>query len=139
MIIQFGGVNNLTTFASGALHQVFPQGVSGGATDYALVEVRNISGVTLSGVTAWLTLDPTGAAVALAVADGTARAIGHNSYSVNAAALTYSTPTTQSGGLALPNLAANEKCLLALRRVLSGAGQAWPENNVLNIGGTRPL
>jgi hypothetical protein len=87
----------------------------------------------------WLTVDPAGATVSVGVADaGTARAVNFV-YSSPAAPGSYSTPTTFAAGLALPTLAAQQKCLITLRRDPTGAAVANPESNVLNVQGTSPL
>lgn len=139
--VEFGDRNSPDiVYTSGSLNGVFSAGVVGGATDYRFVEVRNTSALTWTTPSAWFTIDTGGATVALAVADGTARAADYT-YSIStadAAALTYSTPTTYTVGLALPTLAAGEKCLLVIRRTLSGAAAAYPENNILNVRGTSP-
>lgn len=128
------------TLRSGALHDLFSAGRVDGLTDYRLVEVQNRHGsLTLSGVKAWLSVDSRGATVAIAVADGTARALAYSYDNVVASSLTYSTPTTQASGLALPSLGPGQKCLLAIRRTLTGASPASPETNRLNVSGTSPL
>jgi hypothetical protein len=136
--IKFGPAGSSTVYASGALHNVFGAGTVGGATDYRLVEVRNTSALTWTSPVAWLGIDTGGAAVAIAVADtGTARDLSYV-YSEDPTALTYSTPTTYSGGLALPTLAAGQKCLVAIRRTLSGASPDSPDNNTLYVRGSSP-
>lgn len=136
--IKFGPVNSASVYTSGSLHNVFGSGVVGGATDYALVEVRNTSDLTRTSPKAWLALDTGGAAVAIAVADaGTARSLGHV-YSVSASGLSYSTPTTLATGLALPTLAPDQKCLIGIRRTLAGASVDYPDNNTLHVEGDSP-
>jgi hypothetical protein len=136
--IKFGPTNSSATYSSGALHNVFGAGTVGGATDYRLVEVRNTSLLTWTSPVAWLGIDTGGAAVAISVADtGTARDLSYG-YSIDPTTLTYSTPTTYSGGLALPTLAAGEKCLVAIRRTLTGAAPDSPDNNTLFVRGTSP-
>jgi hypothetical protein len=137
--IKYGPVNSGTVYTSGVLDQVFSAGTVGGATDYRLVEVRNTSALTWTSPVAYLSIDTAGAAYAISVADtGTARDLSYV-YSEDPTALTYSTPTTYSGGLALPTLAAGQKCLVAIRRTLSGASPAPSgENNILNVDGDSP-
>jgi hypothetical protein len=59
-------------------------------------------------------------------------------YSEDPTALTYSTPTTYSGGLALPTLTAGQKCLIAIRRTLTGASADNSDNNTLYVRGSSP-
>lgn len=120
-----GGYTNNKT------NEVFPQARVGDPTDYAWVELYNSGPDALPAGKVWLTLDTSGAAVTVAVADSTPRAATYT-YAVTASSLTYSAPTTKSTGLDTPALAAGEKCLLALRRVLTGATPASPETNKLN-------
>jgi hypothetical protein len=137
--IKYGPVNSGSVYTSGVLDQVFSAGTVGGATDYRLVEIRNASALTWTSPVAYLSIDTGGAAYAIAVADtGIARDMSY-SYSEDPTALTYSTPTTEVGGLALPTLAAGQKCLVAIRRTLSGASPAPSgENNILNVDGDSP-
>lgn len=128
------------TIPSGALHALFATGTVNAATDYALVEVRNAHAtLTFSAGKAWLTLDTDGAAVALAVGDGGVARASSYEYAVTPSSLTYSTPTSQSAGLTLPSLGPGQKCLVAIRRTLTGASPAYPETNRLNVAGTSPL
>jgi hypothetical protein len=128
-----------TVYVSGVLHNVFGSGVVGGSTDYRLVEIRNVGSSTWTSPKAWLVLDTGGAAVAIAVADsGTARALDFV-YSVDPAGLSYSTPTDSAGGLSLPSLAAGQKCLIGVRRTLTGASVDYPDNNTLMVSGTSPV
>jgi hypothetical protein len=124
-------VNAGTTYVNGRTNDVFAQARSGDPTDYAFVEVFNSGPDALPAGKVWLTLDTSGAAVTVAVADATPRA-GTFTYSVTASSLTYTAPTTKTAGLDTPALASGEKCLIALRRVLTGATAASPETNRLN-------
>lgn len=131
MSVVMRRVNAGGSYTSGKKNEVFTQARSGDPTDYAWVEVYNSGPDPLAAGKVWLTLDTTGAAVTLAVADPVARA-GSFTYSITPSSLTYSTPTTKTAGLDVPALAVGEKCLLALRRDLTGATAASPETNRLN-------
>lgn len=137
--IQFRPLNSAVPYASGALHDVFPAGQVGGATDYAWCEVYNSSALTWTTPKAWLQLDPGGAAVALSVADATPRATSYLYAGITIATLAYSTPTTLATGLALPTLGPAQRCLLAIRRTLTGATAIYPESNSLIVEGDSPL
>lgn len=129
-----------STLKSGLLNNLFPDGKVNGATDYQFLVIVNTSTLTLTSPKAWLTVDTKGATLALAVADGVARNSANYAYpSIDPAALTYSTPTSQSSGLALPTLPAGQECLIAVRRTLTSATTAYPESNRINIAGTSPL
>jgi hypothetical protein len=137
--IKFGPANSGITYPSGSLEQVFGAGTVGGATDYRLMEIRNTSALTYTSPVVWLSIDTGGAAVAIAVADtGTARDMSYSYDGIDPTALTYSTPTTETGGLALPTLAAGQKCLVAIRRTLVGAVEDDRDNNTLNVAGDSP-
>lgn len=134
--IQLGSVNSGRPYRPGVLHDMFGQGVVGAATDYALVEIRNLSTTPWVSVVAWLTLDTGGGAVSIAIADATPRDVSYESYAVSPAGLTYSTPTSKPTALAVGTIPAGQKVLLAIRRVLAGATPDYPESNVLNLSGT---
>lgn len=128
------------TLVSGQLNNLFADGRVNGSTDYGFVVIRNSSALTLTSPKVWLSVDTKGAALALAVADGgIARAESYDFPSINPSGLSYSTPTTQTSGLALPTLAATQRCLIAVRRTLTGATTAYPENNRINLAGTSPI
>ena len=131
MAVILRRVNAGGTYVNGKTGDVFASARVGDATDYAWVELYNSGPDALAAMKVWLTLDTSGAAVTVAVADSTPRASSYT-YSVTASSLTYSAPTTKATGLDVPALAAGEKCLLALRRVLTGATAASPETNRLN-------
>lgn len=138
--ITFNPANNATPFRSGSINNLFADARVSDPTDYALVEVRNTNGaLTYTSPVMWLSAASGGATVALAVADGTARALSYAYPSIDPTGLTYSTPTLQSAGIALPTLAAGQKCLVAIRRILSGATVLKPESNVLRVSGTSPI
>lgn len=131
MSIILRRVNGGGAYTNGRKGELFLQARVGDATDYQWVEVYNSGPASVVAGKVWLTLDTAGAAVTVAVADPVARA-GSFTYAITASALTYSAPTTKLTGLNVPALAAGEKCLLALRRVLTGATAASPETNRLN-------
>ena len=124
-------VNGGGTYVNGKTGDVFAQARTGDPTDYAWVELYNSGPDSLGAGKVWLTLDTTGAAVSLAVADPTPQAEAYT-YVIDPATLTYSTPTSKATGLDVPALTSGQKCLLAVRRVLSGATAANPETNRLN-------
>lgn len=130
MSIVLRRINGGAAYTSGRLNEVFPQARSGDPTDYGWWEVYNAGPAAVSAGTVFLILDTSGAAVTIAVADGTARASSY-AYAIDPATLTYSAPTTQLTGLTVPALAVGEKFLLAARRVLTGAPTARPETNRL--------
>ncbi len=131
---------SFTEVTPGAANNVFPDAPVDAATDYVLLEVRNTHAtLTLSSVVAWLMVDPAGATLSLAVADGTARAEGYGYPVISAAGLTYSTPTSAGAGMALPNLGPHQKCLIALRRTFAGATTAFPEVNSVAVNGLSPI
>lgn len=136
--LQMGPVNSSAIYTSGALHQVFGPGVVGDDADYRLVEIRNTSNATWTSPVAWLQVDPSGASVAIAVGDSTARALDFE-YAVSASSLTYSMPTSDTTGLALPTLGPRQKALVGIRRTLIGASPAYPDSNTLTARGTTPL
>ena len=119
-------------YVNGRRNEMFPAARVGAATGYALVEVYNSGPDSVPASKVWLTLDTSGAAVAIALADGVARAASFT-YSVDPSLLTYSTPTTKATGLDVPVLASGQKVLLAVRRTLTGATPATPETNSLNL------
>lgn len=124
----------------GRLNDVFNDCQSGGPVELAWVEIRNTN-VTLTWTSpkAWLGVDLGGATVSMGVADaGTARALTFG-YNNPAAPGAYTTPTDFASGLALPTLAAQQKCLVTLRRDPTGAAVAYPENNILYVRGTSPI
>lgn len=129
------------TLVSGAMNNLFGDGNVGGATDYAFVVIRNAnSTLTLTSPKLWLGLDPKGAAMAVAIADGgIARGESYNFPSIDPSGLSYSSPTSQSSGLALPTLTPLARCLVAVRRVFSSATTAYPESNRIILAGTSPL
>lgn len=138
--LHFRFIHNGGNVANGVLGNLFPDGVVNGSTTYAFVEVHNRNATnSLTSGKAWLSLDTGGAAVAIAVADGTARSEPSAYAPLDPAGLTYSTPTTQATGLTLPTLVPGQKVLLAIRRTLTGATAASPETNRLNVAGTSPL
>ena len=125
---------------SGVMNNLFGDGQVDGATGYAFVVLRNAhASLTFTSPKLWLVLDSRGAAVAVAIADGIARAGTYEYPAIAASGLTYSTPTSQASGLALPTLAAGQKCLIAVRRILTSATTAYPETNRLSIAGSSPL
>ena len=124
-------VNGGGTYTNGKTNDVFGQARVGDPTDYAWVELYNSGPNNLPAGKVWLTLDASGAAVTVAVADPTARASTFT-YVIDPTTLTYTAPTTKTTGLDVPALTSGQKCLLALRRVLSGATAASPETNRLN-------
>ena len=135
--ITFTSINGGLTYVSGQLHQVFPSGQAGGGTDYAWIEVRNnATSGTFGSPKAWLTIDPGGAAVAIAIADGTARDEDYLYSGVDPASLTYSAPTSSTAGLSPPSLGPGQRFLLAVRRVLASAAVDYPDANTLHVDGT---
>lgn len=125
---------------SGVKNNLFPDGRLTDGTLYERVEVRNNNAsLTLSSVKAWCYSDPKGGSFAIALASASAIANGAAWPNVNDAGLTYSTPTTQAAGLALPTLAAGNKALLVIRRSLATGTTAYPESNRLYVGGTSPI
>lgn len=124
-------VNGGGAYTNGRKGELFGQARVGDPTDYQWVEVYNSGPASTAAGKVWLTLDTSGAAVTVAVADATPQPASYV-YAIDPATLTYSAPTTKLTGLDAPALAAGEKCLFALRRVLTGATAASPETNRLN-------
>ena len=131
MALVMRRVNAGGGYTNNKTNEVFPQARVGDPTDYAWVELYNSGPDTQPAGKVWLTLDTSGAAVTVAVADPVARPSSYT-YAITPSGLTYSAPTTKSTGLDTPALASGEKCLVALRRVLTGATAASPETNRLN-------
>lgn len=125
-------VNGGGAYGNGRLNEVFPQARSGDPTDYQWVELFNSGPEDIPATKVWLTLDPAGAAVTLAVADPAAQA-GSYVYVIDPTSLTYTAPTSKVTGLDAPALLAGQKCLFTLRRVLAGAAAVSPETNRLNV------
>ena len=124
-----------TLIPSGSMNNVFGDVRAGSGMAYAYVQVVNETPGTLSAQRVSLGIDPGGCAVSVAVADGTARASGYT-YGTPAIPGSWSMPTTYAACLALPDLAAGRKCLVAIRRDSAGASPAYPENNRLIIQST---
>lgn len=121
---------------SGQMNNIFPDGKIGGTTTYEFVELRNEHATDgLTSVAAWLGLDDAGGTIAIALGDASAQVLSWG-WSVDPTGLTYTSPTTEATGIALPNLPAQRKALIAIRRVLTGASTAYPESNSLIVGGT---
>ena len=137
--IAFRTLGGGRSYRSGVLHDVFDSGTVDAVTDYAWVEVVNTSALTWTSPAAWFSLDAGGAAVAVAVADGTPRDANFSYGAIDPTTLTYSTPVTASSGLALPTLPAGQKCLLCIRRTLTGATPDYPDANTLLVKGSSPL
>ena len=135
MALVMRRVNAGGSYTNGKTNEVFGQARVGDPTDYAWVELYNSGPASLSAGKVWLSLDSSGAAVTLAVADAVART-GSFTYSIDPTTLTYSAPTSKATGLDVPALTSGQKCLLALRRVLTGATAASPETNRLNYATT---
>ena len=136
MALVMRRVNAGGWYTNGKTNEVFGQARVGDPTDYAWVELYNSGpGPSTSAGKVWLSLDSSGAAVTVAVADAVART-GSFTYVIDPTTLTYSAPTSKATGLDVPALAVGEKCLLALRRVLTGATAASPETNRLNYATT---
>lgn len=130
-----------STIVSGVKNNLFPDGRLTDGNVYEECEVHNTNtSLTLSSGKAWLYLDPAGGTFAIALASASA----FNSdaawpYGLDPTTLTYSSPTSQSSGLALPTLAPGQKALIVCRRNLSTGTTATPESNRLYVAGTSPL
>lgn len=130
MALTFRGLDG-AVIPSGWLHNLFPQVRSGSGTAYAYVQVINETAGSYTAQKAFMAIDPAGCAVSIGVAEGTARAGGY-SYSPSLPG-SWSTATTYAAGLTLPDLAAGQKCLLAVKRDSAAATEAYPENNSLIV------
>lgn len=127
---------NLAGFelSSGSLNNVFSDVASGAGVSIAYVQVLNNTSGTLTTSRTYLSIDAGGASVTLAVADGTARDSSYGYAPV--APSSWSAPTSYAAGLALPDLAAGKKCLIAIRRDPAGAAVAYPERNSVLVTST---
>jgi len=132
------GINGGPVVVDGALNNVIPDGSVGDAASYWFVEAANTHPtLSLTSLRLYLsTLDAGGGTLAVAVADGTARALTYGYVPPAGSGLTYTTATTAGAGLALPDLAAGTKCLIAVKRDLTAASTAWPEVNAVGISCT---
>ena len=134
--LQFAFPNGGAAWVDGAMNQVFPDAAPGSVT-YALAELRNTHGsLTMPAAALWTSPVAGCGTYAVAVADGTARALGYVYALPAPSGLSYSTPTTQASGLALPALAAGQKCLVALKWDLTGATVSWPSSPAVLAGCT---
>jgi len=122
--------------SSGSMNNVFSDTASGAASSISYVQVLNNTPGTLTAQRAYLAIDAGGAAVSIAVADaGTARDATY-AYGSPTTPVSWSSPTSYAAGLALPDLAAGKKCLVAIKRDPVGAAVAYPERNSLLVTST---
>lgn len=117
----------------GKMHNLLPDGTVGDGPRYAFFEVVNLANGSLTSAKLYLTLDAAGGPFAVAVANGTAQAATLGWSPPDPSTLTYSSPTTQSAGLAVATLASGQKVLFCARRDLTSATTASPEVNRINL------
>lgn len=126
---------------SGKLNNLFGNVQTGTGISYAAMEVANMhSSLTLSAVKAWVVEDVRGGAFAIA-SDGAGAAVALSAQwdDVDETTLTFSSPNSFATGITLPNIPPQQKVRLVLRRNMTGATAASPENNRVYVGGTSPL
>ncbi len=140
--IQFYQVGYSSQIPDAVLNNLFPDATVTAVTsyDYGWVEIQNTHAtLTLTSPKFWFGVDPVGVTVAAAVADGgVARPLSY-SYSLVALPGGFTTPTDSGTGLALPTLAAQQKCCVVIRRDTNGASAAYPERNSFTVQGTSPI
>lgn len=124
---------------SGSLNNLFTDCTVGDGNTYAFCVVHNADpSESLTSVKAWLGLDSGGGTFAIALAQSSAQK--NNSWQEPlASSLTYSSPTSKSSGVALPDIPAGYYVLLCCRRNESSATSKYPESNTLYVGGTSPV
>jgi hypothetical protein len=122
---------------NGRLNNLFPNTYTDGGTLYQWVEVWMVNPLlTLSTVRAWLTLDARGGSIAIGY-DSANGVIDTQAEFVPAppSTMSFSSPTTRTGGLVLPNMPPTSKLRIAVRRTMTGSTPAAPESNRLWVGG----
>lgn len=121
----------------GEINNLFADGRVGNAADYAFVTLHNDHAtLTLTSVKMWLLTDSGGGTFAIAEGSTTILGVSQNFDAPDPSTLTYTTPSSQSGGISLPNIAAQSKALIAIKRDLSSASVEYPEANRLYVAGT---
>ncbi len=150
---SLGRFLSTTTWPDASLHSLFPK-ITGkqnanGWTDYRCVGVPNLnSALTWAGVKVYLArVDPKGAAVAIGldpagVVSWETAAVAQliASPTTSPANVTFSTPTTEAGGLALPaNVAPGQGFAVWIRRTISNGAEVNPETNLLVAAGSSPV
>ena len=149
---SLGGFASGTLWPDGSLHSLFPK-ITGkqngvGWTDYRCVAVLNTHpSLTWSAVKLYLAkLDTRGAAVSIGL-DGAGVVTVNATRVAQALAsattaptnVTFSTPTTEAGGLAVPlNVAPGQGFAVWIRRTVLNAAEVDPESNLLLAAGSGP-
>lgn len=148
---SFGGFGSQTVVPVGVTNCLFPMVTAAqnaaGLTEYRCIAVRNTSALTASTVKVWFSkvtaggssyaigLDPigvvaVGAQVATTIPNGTTAPSG----------VSFSAPTTESGGLAVASLPAAQMFAIWVRCITGPAAAALnPEQTVLTISATSPI
>ncbi|MBP8882362.1 MAG: hypothetical protein KBF43_09045 [Dermatophilaceae bacterium] len=135
--LVFASPNAGPTWVDAAMNQLFADAATGSGIAYVLGEVRNTHpSLTLPAGSLWTVPVAGCGTYAVALADAMARALGYLYTLPNPAGLTYSTPTSQAGGLAMPALAASQKCLIAIKWDLTAAAVSWPSSPAIAYGCT---
>jgi hypothetical protein len=122
---------------NGRLNNLFPDTYTNGTVLYQWVEVWMVNSLlTLTTVRAWLTLDLRGCTIAIGY-DSANGVIDTQAEFVPspASTMSFSSPTTRTTGLVLPNMAPTSKLRIAVRRTTTGSTPAAPESNRLWVGG----
>ncbi len=129
-----------TLVVDGVVGNLFPDGSVGDGPSYRFVEVRNNStSFTVTGGRVWLVVDSGGGDLAIAMGSASAIATGAAFTLPATGSLSFSSPTSQSTGLAVPDLAPGTKALVCVRRDLTSATTKRPEVNRITFAGTAPI
>ena len=128
--------SNGPPIGDGVLHALLPGGRVGDGDTVVYAVIRNESATaTWSSGKLWITPDPHGGQLSVALADPAAQGLMY-SWATFPTPAAYSAPASAATGISLPTLAPQTKCLIAVRRNLVGATAAYPESNRLNVSGS---
>lgn len=139
---SLGGIISATQLVDNNLHNLFDvvgsAEASAGDTEYRCVYVKNNHGtLTWQNVVAWISTQST-AAIAIALAgeglNGTAETVADESTAP--AGESFTSPTTEGGGLSLGNMAAGDVYPIWIRRTVTAAQSALSNDTaVLSLKG----
>jgi hypothetical protein len=133
---SLGGARSSTEIASGSLHNLFRK-VTGdesaaGITLYRAFYVKNNHAtLTWETVKSWFTALPAGGSIAMGLEPNTTPQSVANETTAPAG-VSFTTPTTKAGGVALGDMAAGGEKMLWLRLTIA-AGQAASNNNSFSV------